>query len=189
MFLGLGTPFFQNSIYTLLHPISLDGEFLNPLIKNIPFFVTIFGFLCSFFFIYGWSFSKFLIFKFKMSFFIRNIYCFLSKKWHFDQIMNNYLIHSGMVFGYNISFQLLDKGNIEQFGSFGSSKIFRLFSNIFTWFHSGYLYHYMLVFIIFLISLLSFSLLHFTNLFIFDIIFYNLIFSYIFFFIFSKKGV
>jgi hypothetical protein len=52
-FLGLGTPFFQNSIFTFLNPTSLDGEFLSSLIKNIPFFFTITGYILSFFFIYG----------------------------------------------------------------------------------------------------------------------------------------
>lgn len=52
-FVGLGTPFFNNSIFVFLTPVSLDGEFLSPFIKNIPFFFTMSGFLLSFFFIYG----------------------------------------------------------------------------------------------------------------------------------------
>jgi len=53
LFIGLGTPLFGNSIFVLLNPTSLDGEFLNPIVKNIPLYFTLTGFLLSFFFIYG----------------------------------------------------------------------------------------------------------------------------------------
>tara|TARA_B100000787_G_scaffold53732_1_gene38945 strand:+ start:2731 stop:2877 length:147 start_codon:yes stop_codon:yes gene_type:complete len=45
----------------------------------------------------------------------------LTKKWHFDQLGNELIIHRLMGFGYFISFQTLDKGSIEVFGAFGSS--------------------------------------------------------------------
>jgi NADH-ubiquinone oxidoreductase chain 5 len=43
MFLGFGSPFFGNSIYSLYQPVILDFEFTSPLIKNIPLFLTLFG--------------------------------------------------------------------------------------------------------------------------------------------------
>lgn len=182
-FIGLGTPFFNNSIFVLFTPVSLDGEFLNPFVKNIPLFVTLLGFLSSFLFIYGWPLSNFLILQFKLSFFFRNVYAFLSKKWHFDQIINTYLVHFGMLFGYNVSFQLLDKGNIEKYGPSGFSKSFGSFSNVSSWLHSGYVFHYMLIFMSFIIGALLFSFFYcFDTSFSFHTIFYLLVFSYCGFF-------
>jgi len=68
-----------------------------------------------------------------------------------------------MNFGYNISFQLLDKGNIEIFGpksiSLQLNKISTGVSNL----HSGFLYNYLFTMIIFvlLFFILTFNILYF----------------------------
>jgi len=90
-------------------------------LKNIPFIFTILGASLSFLLINCCITSKAVIFDYKIGFFYRNLYSFLSKKWHFDQLANELVIHKLMNFGYRVSFQLLDKGSIEVFGPFGSS--------------------------------------------------------------------
>src|ERR1700761_8019963 len=49
LFIGIGNNYFNSSIYiNFMHFNYIDIEFLNPLIKNIPFFITIFGILLSY---------------------------------------------------------------------------------------------------------------------------------------------
>lgn len=46
-FIGLGTPFFENSIFVLLCPTVLEAEFLNTFLKSLPLILTILGFTLS----------------------------------------------------------------------------------------------------------------------------------------------
>ena len=49
LFIGIGNNYLDNSIYIMfVHFNYIDIEFLNPLIKNIPFFFTIIGILLTF---------------------------------------------------------------------------------------------------------------------------------------------
>ena len=54
-FIGLGTPFFENSIFVLFCPIILEAEFLNAFLKNLPLNFTLLGFILSFFSVYAGS--------------------------------------------------------------------------------------------------------------------------------------
>jgi NADH-ubiquinone oxidoreductase chain 5 len=122
LFIGVGSPFFLTSLITNFENLALlEAEFAPAILKNIPFIFTILGALLSFLLINCCITSKVVIFDFKIGFFYRNLYSFLSKKWHFDQLANELVIHKLMNFGYRVSFQLLDKGSIEVFGPFGSS--------------------------------------------------------------------
>jgi NADH:ubiquinone oxidoreductase subunit 5 (subunit L)/multisubunit Na+/H+ antiporter MnhA subunit len=83
MFAGLGTPSFQSSIFVFFNPTNLDSEFLNPLIKNVPLFLTLIGMGLSYILIYcNNNRMAFLeqVLNFKMSNFVRRFYKFLSKK-------------------------------------------------------------------------------------------------------------
>jgi NADH-ubiquinone oxidoreductase chain 5 len=53
-----------------------------------------------------------------------------------------------MNFGYRISFQALDKGNIEVFGAFGSSLKLTQFSKGLSALQSGFIFHYSFVMIV-----------------------------------------
>lgn len=44
---------------------------------------------------------------------------FLSKKWHFDQLANSFIVSRSLNFGYHVTFRLFDKGIIETFGPVG----------------------------------------------------------------------
>lgn len=81
MFIGLGTPFFGNSIYNnqLEHNL-IDSEFLHSFIKNIPFIVTILGAFLSLLLINCFNMSKEIVYNYKMTLFYRYFYSFLNKK-------------------------------------------------------------------------------------------------------------
>ena len=94
------------------------------------------------------------LFKYKKSSLIRTFYTFLSKKWHFDQIANELIIHRLMLFGDKVSFQLLDKGNIERYGPFGIAFSAHNASIQASIFHSGSIAHYLLIITVAIISAL-----------------------------------
>ena len=154
MFIGVGSPFFLTSVTTNFENlVLLEAEFAPTTLKNIPFIFTLLGALLSFFLINCSITSKSVIFDYKTGFFYKNLYSFLTKKWHFDQLGNELIVQKLMGFGYRISFQTLDKGSIEVFGAFGSSSklwsVAKSLSNI----HSGMIFHYsfaMLSFTLFL---------------------------------------
>lgn len=68
-----------------------------------------------------------------------------------------------MNFGYRISFQSLDKGNIEVFGAFGSSLKVTQLSKGLSYLHSGFIFHYSFVMIVGMIALLTYFLVMFVN--------------------------
>ena len=170
MFLGFGSSLFGNSIYSLYQPVILDFEFTSPLIKNIPLFLTLFGI--------G---SAFVLLKVKSensghfpilftdtprsnsesltslkSF--RVLYTFLSKKWHFDQIVNEAIVHKTMLFSYQTTFILIDKGLIERANPLGLSFIFDVLKKNVAYLHSGAINHYLLTALTFLIVVFLFAL-------------------------------
>jgi len=156
LFIGVGTPLFLTSITTSFENlVLLEAEFAPSLLKNIPFILTLFGALLSFFLINCSITSKSVIFDYKIGFFYRTLYSFLIKKWHFDQIGNEFVIHKLMNFGYNVSFQTLDKGSIEIFGAFGSSLKFWDVSKSLSKAHSGMIFHYSFVMLFSILCLLS----------------------------------
>lgn len=53
------------------------------------------------------------------------LYCFFNKRWFFDQVYNDFIVRSLLRFGYNVSFEALDKGAIEILGPYGISYTFR----------------------------------------------------------------
>tara|TARA_B100000683_G_C12472630_1_gene548302 strand:- start:1352 stop:1627 length:276 start_codon:yes stop_codon:yes gene_type:complete len=85
-----------------------------------------------------------------------------------------------MNFGYRVSFQLLDKGNIEVFGAFGSSIKLLGFSQVLSTYQSGFLFHYSFVMIAAVFSFLALILAFNINL-VFSPIIVSLLLSYVIF--------
>jgi NADH-ubiquinone oxidoreductase chain 5 len=80
LIIGLGSLFF-NSVYTdYTHFNLIDSEFLDAVIKNIPFFFTIFGALASLLLINCFNTDKTFVFDLKLSPFSKAFYIFLNKK-------------------------------------------------------------------------------------------------------------
>ena len=114
LIIGFGSLYF-NSVHTNFNNFCLiDSEFLTTIIKNIPFIFTILGAFLSLLLINCYNINKEYIYELKLQ--NRNFYIFLNKKWHFDQIVNEWLVVKIMNFGYLSTFLSIDKGLIEKLG-------------------------------------------------------------------------
>jgi len=121
MFIGLGSPFWNNAILILPENLNIiDAEFIPIYIKWIPFFASIVG---SFLSILLYHFFSSLLFKlYSYSSIFNSLYVFFNKKWFFDRLQNELLVSSLLRMGYSTTYKLIDKGLIEIFGPSGLSK-------------------------------------------------------------------
>nr|UXG53631.1 NADH dehydrogenase subunit 5 [Tolypanthus maclurei] len=79
---------------------------------------------------------------FQTSTFWNRLYSFFNKRWFFDQVLNDFLVRSFLRFGYEVSFEALDKGAIEILGPYGISYTFRRLAEQISQLQSGFVYHY-----------------------------------------------
>nr|YP_010722482.1 NADH dehydrogenase subunit 5 [Cuminum cyminum]WDV16676.1 NADH dehydrogenase subunit 5 [Cuminum cyminum] len=79
---------------------------------------------------------------FQTSTFCNRLYSFFNKRWFFDQVLNDFLVRSFLRFGYEVSFEALDKGAIEILGPYGISYTFRRLAERISKLQSGFVYHY-----------------------------------------------
>lgn len=145
LFIGIGSDFFQNSIFMHPNNISLiEAEFTtcgatsssNLLIKLLPAILSFTG-----------AFSAIVLYHLPFGFFLnnclaaaqqegatnnklvanfvsaRNIYAFLNGKYYFDVIYNHFIFQAGFNLGYSISKEI-DRGAIELLGPYGLSNYF-----------------------------------------------------------------
>lgn len=121
---GLGTNFFDGIIFNFSKNNKIgDSEFLPTFFKVFPIFVSLSGFLF-------FSLISFNPFEFKLINFWNkyvNLYLifkkaqttiskFLSNKWYFDLVYNEFLTNNTFKCGYLISYKLIDKGLLELLG-------------------------------------------------------------------------
>ena len=179
MIIGLGTPFFGNSIFFLnSYFVSLDSEFLPFFFKIIPVFFSILG---AFFSLYLYIFFSNFLFKLKVNSFFKNFYIFLNKKWFFDIIYFFFITRIILSFGYNISFKLIDRGFIELLGPLGLVNFLNRVSFLINKMNTGFIYHYVFIIFLGILFLLTFLSLNFFYSFFFD---FRLIFIFFFIFLF-----
>jgi NADH-ubiquinone oxidoreductase chain 5 len=156
LFIGVGTPFWNNSIYILPdHFTIIDAEFLPFSIKVIPFVVSVFGSIASILIYHKLTRLLFNLCIFNK--FFKNIYTFFNKKWFFDKLQNNIFVSFLLRFGYNISYKLIDKGFVEFLGPTGLSYNILNISRKSKIFQSGKInqYAFMIFFFIFLFVTLN----------------------------------
>jgi NADH-ubiquinone oxidoreductase chain 5 len=150
LFVGLGTDFWANSVFTHPNNISLvEAEFsLNPIIKLLPAILSFSGAALA---IYLYHVQPILLINFKFNWnwnlngngidnynyvdkrvnsininYIgigKSLYTFLNGKYFFDTIYNQYFITNGFKLGYTISKEI-DRGAIEFLGPYGLSNYF-----------------------------------------------------------------
>jgi NADH-ubiquinone oxidoreductase chain 5 len=175
LFVGMGSDFFQNSIF--MHPknislieaefslssalATLMGEEVYPysglkwcnniFIKLLPAILSITG-AFSAIILYHLPFGLFLI-NLTNNKIGRNIYAFLNGKYYFDVIYNHFIIQSGLKLGYNISKEI-DRGAIELLGPYGLSNYFYNAGKYLAKLDTGVITTYSLYITIALISLL-----------------------------------
>lgn len=115
LFIGIGTPFWNNALYVSPSNSSiLDAEFIPLYIKCIPFFISVFGGLTSIIVYY-------LVPSFFLKLYIRIkvfnlIYVFFNKKWFFDRIQNELIASFLLRIGFYATYKTIDKGFLEFFG-------------------------------------------------------------------------
>jgi NADH-ubiquinone oxidoreductase chain 5 len=128
LFIGIGNNYFNSSIYiNFLHFNYIDIEFLNPLIKNIPFFITIFGILLSYLIINYKIKNKNIFFIFY--FIKKNMYIFFFNAAFFNYFYNKILVFLIKIF-YIINIKYIEKGFLELYGPVGLYIKVRKFNNL-----------------------------------------------------------
>lgn len=140
MFIGLGTNFWGNAIFISQNSYNMiDAEFIPVNIKLLPVILSICG--ASLAIILYTLYSKLLL-AVKLNPIGKMTYGFLSKKWYFDKIYNEFVVQKLFDIGYNVTFKILDRGLIEVIGPYGIANTISSFVQRFTRLQSGYVYHY-----------------------------------------------
>ena len=157
LFIGIGNNYLDNSVYIMfIHFNYIDIEFLNPLIKNIPFFFTIIGILLTFFLVSYKIKNRF----FYIIFFIikKFMYTFFFNAAFFNFFYNKILVILIKMF-YVINIKYIEKGFLELYGPVGLYIKFRNLSYDSRLWSSNYIYitlffiFILLIFILFIIYL------------------------------------
>ena len=164
MFVGLGSNFWNNSIYiNPFHNQMIDAEFLPTFFKILPVILSFWG-LFGAFYLYFFKF-KFL-YNLKISKYGLYFYNFLNRKWYFDKIYYEFINQYILQIGYNFTYKMVDKGLIEICGPYGLTTMFSFLSQRIILLQTGYIYHYSLLILIatiFLINLIFFSIIYSFN--------------------------
>jgi NADH-ubiquinone oxidoreductase chain 5 len=157
LLVGLGTDFWNQSILILpQNNNQLDAEFFGlanliecsfynstyswRFIKLLPFFSSLFavGLVC------------YIFSKNSQIIECRNLYQFLTFKWYFDAIYNEYINISILRFAYTTTFKSFDKGLLEIFGPHGISITLFTCASELKKMHFGQAYYYGYFMILFL---------------------------------------
>jgi NADH-ubiquinone oxidoreductase chain 5 len=146
MFVGFGSPFFGNSVYSNLQVLIIDFEFLDFYYKNIPLVVSCSGIIAGVILLKS---SK--NFSNVQSNIYRAVYRFLNKKWYFDQIVNEFIVHKLMAFAYRVSFLYVDKGIIEYLAPSGVATTTNILKKATSFYNTGLLNHYIVVILCFIV--------------------------------------
>ncbi len=153
MFVGLGTNFWNNSIYILpSNNQMIDAEFLYTFFKLLPVLLSFCG-LFSAFYLYFFKFQ--FLYNLKMSKYGLYLYNFLNRKWYFDKIYYEFINQYILKIGYNFTYKHIDKGLIEMCGPYGFINIFSFLSQQIISCQTGYIYHYSLMILISAIILIN----------------------------------
>jgi NADH-ubiquinone oxidoreductase chain 5 len=117
LFIGIGNNYLISSIYIkFVHFNYIDIEFLNPIIKNIPFFFTLIGIFLTFIFINHKNKSR----KTYLYFFLlkKYMYVFFFNGAFFNYFHNKILVFLIKIF-YIINIKYIEKGFLELYGPVG----------------------------------------------------------------------
>jgi NADH-ubiquinone oxidoreductase chain 5 len=153
LFIGLGTPYWNNAIYILPeHIVIVESEFMSVFIKWLPFFISI---ISAFFAFILYSFGL----SFLTSFYKTNIgyitYLFFNRKFLFDKLQNEIICINLLQIGYYATYKIVDKGFIELLGPSGISKSLLKCGRYLKSAQSGLLNHYTFLMFISLFFLTS----------------------------------
>ena len=152
IFIGFGTNIWSNSIFILpLNYCLVDIEFINLFFKLTPLIFTFFGIFCAIY-IYFFGLDTYYIYKQNKIFNL--IYIFLNRKWYFDKIYMNIIGVFIIQISYLYSYKDIDRGLLEKFGPFGIINSIKHNSQNFKKLQTGYIFHYLLLIVLFTLVLL-----------------------------------
>jgi proton-translocating NADH-quinone oxidoreductase chain L len=153
MMIGLGSHFWANALFTLPKNIAiLESEYIPQTVKFLPLFSTIAGAITAYSVFY---FEKKIFYLFKISKIGRILYFTLNKRWFFDKVYNDFIAQKSLDFGYKVSFKTLDKGTFEILGPYGISKTIQRLAAQMALLQSGIVYHYALIMLLGLTTLIT----------------------------------
>jgi NADH-ubiquinone oxidoreductase chain 5 len=120
LFIGLGSPFQNNAVLYITTPVEaqISGECLSGAVRIIPFI----GAICSI--VYVFVINNRLILERMFLLVITTdvalvLYRFMSYKWYFDVVYNNFINMPVLHGAYSIVFVTLDRGFLECVGPTG----------------------------------------------------------------------
>lgn len=130
--------FWANSPFVLpKHEIISESEFIAPTItKLLPILFSTSG--ASVAYNVNPVSDQFLLVLCQTSAFCNRLYSFFNKRWFFDPVLNDFLVRSFLRFGYEVSFEAIDKGAIEIMGPYGISYTFRRLAERISQLQSGF---------------------------------------------------
>jgi NADH-ubiquinone oxidoreductase chain 5 len=115
LFIGIGNNYFNSSIYIqFIHFNYIDIEFLNPLVKNVPFLFTLAGILFTFFLIKN---NNKILFPFFFNI-KKYLYIFFYNAAFFNFFYNKIFMFLMKIF-YVINIKYIEKGFLELYGPVG----------------------------------------------------------------------
>ena len=153
MIIGLGTDFWQSSIFILpQNQLFIESEFIPSYVKLIPTVLSFSGAILAI--VLNHFYASFLYHATLTDFGLK-IYAFLNKKWYFDKFYNEVVNKPLVSFGYFVSFRGIDKGIVEMFGPYGLVQSFTGLMKKCSKLQTGYIYHYAFVMLIGIVLLLT----------------------------------
>ena len=163
MFIGLGSDFWNNSIFIKPNNgLMVEAQFLPPFIKILPLVLTLAGALLASQFTLVWVTRAYTL----ASTYFRSLYLFLNQRWFYDKLLNEVIGYSSYKLGFDFV-KVFDKGLLEMLPIFGlglpkflKGVYIRLGAT-----QSGLIYHYATIMI--LAALCALTILSFSNLILF----------------------
>lgn len=120
---------------------SVDAEFANiTMFKLMPFIVTVVGSLSAYW-IYMTEYGTSSLERLLNSLVPRGVYRFFNAQWHFDALLIDGFIVTGLRAGHNIS-KVLDRGLLEAIGPFGLQRNFIATGMNMSYYNTGVLTDY-----------------------------------------------
>ena len=140
LFIGLGTPFWNNAIFTSPQNLTMvDAEFVPVCVKWLPVVVSLSGASLS---MVAFHFLKDFLFSVCIQPIGRNFYTFLNRRWLFDRLQNDLVGSVVLKLGYRTTYKLLDKGVVELFGPKGATFLMIIFGKQISDLQSGLVHQY-----------------------------------------------
>ena len=150
-FTGFGTDYWNNVIFILPQNYFLyDIEFIE-FYKGLPLLFVFIGIILA---IICCSILNKMFYQFKTTTHFKNVYNFLVKKWYFDRLYNDLIGQNLLMFSYFFAYKTVDRGFIELFGPTSVTNILYNGTMFFKDIQSGYIYHYINIFIFGLLSII-----------------------------------